>query len=115
VDRWGLHGQQRSDWLLLLRWYLDGFATCGWDRRASWPRKTRHLQLQKLKLLLESTAIPLWLPGLGQSVIRMTVWVDISWGADATGSGLVDAAAALERVNSVSLRKGCPNGQPFLL
>jgi subtilisin family serine protease len=58
-------------------------------------QKDPSLTAPEAELLLESTAIPLS-AGTRTILDPNYGWVDISWGADATGSGLVDAAAALE-------------------
>jgi subtilisin family serine protease len=57
-------------------------------------QKDPSLTAPEAEFLLESTAIAL--PAGTRTILDPNVgWVDISWGADATGSGLVDAAAAL--------------------
>jgi subtilisin family serine protease len=57
-------------------------------------QKDPSLTAPEAEFLLESTAIAL--PAGTRTILDPSVgWVDISWGADATGSGLVDAAAAL--------------------
>ena len=57
-------------------------------------QKDPSLTAPEAEFLLESTAIPL--PAGSRMILDPSAgWVNISWGDDATGSGLVDAAAAL--------------------
>ncbi len=57
-------------------------------------QKDPSITAPEAEALLEGTAIPL-AAGTRTILDPNLGWVDISWGSDATGSGLVDAAAAL--------------------